>query len=545
MDIGFEPQIISDYFKEITKIQHASGKEDLLRYWINEKVNYLKSKYVSDNRGNLELVLYEPDEKDNPGKRNILLRRNGGNTRDGKLPIILQAHMDMVTVPSQDIFPLQLEERLDAGGTRTWLKAIGTTLGADDGIGVATIFAVLEEETLKDVPLECLFTVQEETDMGGARNFDLNLLSGKQYINLDAEDLKLVIYGSAGGCGTQLKRPVEFNRDLTGYKGYTISVSGLKSGHSGVDINKGRQNALKIIANLLARLNQRLNQFEFKESSDGDAGINSYELLLVNIERTDEVISNKIPAGARAMIAIPSKQAENFEEDANTLFDLIKKQSQPVEDTFTYSVTPASEIFTPSLTKVSTDSLILLLNALPHGVIGMMPSNPLLVETSTNLYDVKIKEGMAVIRTSNRSSNINSLDFFNKVQLNIGNCYDFEGQINLDAYPAWEPSEQSKLLKVAKKIYTEKYQGESEATVVHAGLECGWISQKSEGKIECISIGPTIQNPHTFNERLLITEHNIHSVASFYDCVISIITQLTDLKEGFQKTEPLEVGSRQ
>lgn len=530
MDNNFEPKIISDYFTEITTMQHGSGKEDPIRNWVKGKADGLKKKY-SDNRSNIDIVFYdekatdptqEQEETSYPGQRVILLRRKGANEYLDKKPVILQAHLDMVTVPSNNIFPLKLQK--DEKDGYTWLDTNGgTTLGADDGIGVSVILSLLEEEKLMDVPLECLFTVQEETNMGGAKNFDISLLTGSKYINVDAEDLKVIIYGSAGGSTTSYKGKVEYNTDLSGYKTYFMSVYNLKSGHSGIDIGKGRQNAIKIITDILVRLNKRLN----KISEEGS--INSYDILLNSIKRSGEVRSNSIPAAAEAIVSVPSVDAASFLKDVKELFNSIYNENKPVEKDLYIGVVEYdkkwSDKESKAMTDATSDSVLMLLNLLPHGVIKMIPSNPSLVETSTNLYDVEISEdGIISINSSNRSSNKNSLERLNNIQSNIANCFGFTAEVNINSYPAWQPDESSELLKIAKKTYEDLYGDEAETTVVHAGLECGWIAERSNGRIDCISIGPTIQNPHTCNERLQLKDkNNNNTIQSFYDTIIDII----------------------
>ncbi|MDD3653476.1 MAG: M20/M25/M40 family metallo-hydrolase [Desulfotomaculaceae bacterium] len=520
-DIFFTPKIISDYFIELTQKAHPSGGEDPLRQWVIKKVSAIQNKYT-DNRGKVQVKFYHPEAKE-PDERIIFLQRKGANLYADKLPVILQAHLDMVAVPGEKIFPLKLDKYTE--NNITWLRALkdlahpekgGTTLGADDGIGVATILSVLEEETLQDMPLECLFTVQEETDMASARNFDVNLLTGSKFINLDAADLKVIIYGSAGGCASVYKRKVACRESMESSQIFRISVSGLKSGHSGADINKGRQNAIKIITDILVRLNGRINRI------DAAGRINSYDLLLHTINRTDRVVQNSIPAEAQAVVSVPVAQADNFVEDINKLLDLTRAANMPVEDQFSASVRVADSKELP-MTAACTDSVLLLLKQLPHGVISMIPARPGLVETSTNLFDVVICDGELQIRSFNRSSNIEALSCLNNIQMNMARCFGFEPTINIDHFPLWQPDDSSELLKIAKSVYQKIYGPEAEATVIHAGLECGWIIERCGTKVECISIGPTIQDLHSENERLQLEDNGINTIESYYHAVLKII----------------------
>lgn len=522
--VNFEPEILSNYFNQITEYRHTSGKEDEIRSWVISSVHSIIAKYPEDNRKNISIVEYNPYETEdkaiNPGLRNILLRRGGSSRFSGMSPVILQAHMDMVTVPSDDIFPLNLREYDD--GINKWLSADNTTLGADDGIGVAAILSVLEDEDLKDIPVECLFTVQEETDMGGAYNFDIKLFTGEKYINLDAEDLNVITFGSAGGCSSKYTSKIcystEAPKELQAFK---LTVEKLKSGHSGVDINKYRLNAIKVIYEVLARLDNRLNNV------GSDKSISCYDIRINDIKRSDIVKTNSIPASCTAVVSVPSERADDFCRDVNALLNTIKQRSQPVEDTFKWIVEKLSDSENlKSMSRAFTDSLLNLLNQLPNGVIKMIDQNPGIVETSSNLYDILITGDEIAVFSSNRSSNDNSLDCLNNIQKNIGICHGFSTETDIDRYPAWQPNYDSSLLAIADAVYKKKFKASAQKNVIHAALECSWIidKYKSFGKnVDCISIGPTIQNPHTENERLLLERGGKPMVTLHYEALKEII----------------------
>lgn len=531
----FLPKTVNDYFVEITGVSHPSCLENPIREWLVEKVDAIRAKF-RDNRKTVQIIFYKPGEPQTPcrdqtgpgdkeraGDRVIVLRRKGAGLHVGKAPVILQAHMDMVCVPDNDIAPLQLEIEKEVNSQWLTAKSVDgrpSTLGADDGIGVATILGVLEDEALSDYPIECLFTVQEEVDMGGARYVDPKLLTGTKYVNLDNEDLTMIIYGSAGGGETRLDGEVSY-MEISGYAAFKISIEGLRSGHSGVDINKGRLNAIKALSDILHRLNNRLRSFE-----PGN-GINSYGLLLNHITREDAVRANSIPAAASALVCVKKERAADFKEDVRKLFEILKTENQPVEKEFTAQINEADPL-SRAMTESSTDSLILLLNRLPHGGFKMIPSTPLLVETSSNLYNVAVDNTKVRIQSSNRSSNTATLTCLKDIQKNLGRALGYTVTRDIDAYPTWEPNEASSLLKLAKAVYQEQYGKDGyEATVVHAGLECGWIVEKKEGKIDCISIGPTIQNPHTKDERLeILDREGAPTVQQFYDAVVKIVTRI-------------------
>jgi len=376
----------------------------------------------------------------------------------------------------------------------------GTTLGADNGIGVATILAILEDKKLKDYPIECLFTVQEETDMLGAEYFDKNLLEGRTYINLDSDDVKTIIYGSAGGCGVQYEENVTLSPIPVGFVILELSISGICGGHSRIHINSGRLNAIKVLTEIRIRLNNRLTDLDI----EGD-GIKNYDLCIISLQRDEDPILNKIPSCASAIIVLSGDKVE-FERDFKAYCEALKVQFQP-EEKLCYGVQEIN-CTQNSLNETSTDVLLCLLRQIPHGVIRMIPTIPNLVETSSNLANivVKPKEGSfvnstVIIKVSNRSSDLDSMNALIQIQEIIGKLFKYTVETS-DPYSAWTPNDNSVLLKKAIDVYKKIYGDESKTTVVHAGLECSYIVKKYDGAIDCISIGPTIVNSHTGGERL-------------------------------------------
>ncbi len=518
LDDSFEPKNVHDIFMDITKLSHPSkdpshsGDENPLRSYI---VDFAR-------KNNVEVAFYKEDATE-PGERVIVLRRKGSGAY--KNFITLQAHTDMVCYPDEKIFPLHVFGYRYKGKDEKWIKAgdekstedpsIGTTLGADDGIGVATILAILLEDNLKKYPLECFFTVQEETNMGGAKDFDPKILKGKKYINLDAEVLKTIIYGSAGGCHVQFSGTVSRTSLPAGYLTLKVELTGLRSGHSGVNINNGRLNAIKALADVLCRLNNRLNNLDIT----GD-GIHSYDLRLVSIKRDEESIMNKIPGRACAEIAVPNWQEPGIVQDFNAYCEAMKIQGQPEEDLI-YKIVPEQDSPSQALDEASTDAVLGLLRLIPHGAIRMIPSNPSLVETSSNLAAIDIDAGNGVIiQSSNRSSNDKSMESLTAMQKSIGDMFGFK--VSFDGfYPSWQPKENSKLLALAKDVYKKLYNEDFKATVIHAGLECSYIAEKYGERMECISIEPTIDNPHMGGERLQAS-----TVHNFYEAVVELIERI-------------------
>ena len=521
----FGPKAVYDHFMAITKLSHPSRDEAHPEKGDENPVREYVAK-CAEKIDNVQTFFYEADATD-AGKRIIVLRRRGSGNYSKAPYVTLQAHMDMVCFPKNDIFPLKVFD-YDIKGEK-WIKAgdkasisepnKGTTLGADDGIGVATALAILADEKLKNYPIECLFTVQEENNMGGAKGFSESLLVGRNYINLDAEDLPIIIYGSAGGCDVSYKGTVERSGIEDKFVALKISIYGLCGGHSGININKGRLNAIKALTETLIRLNERITNQNVAEN-----GIASYDLRLVSMKRDEEPKPNSIPSSASAIIVIPQGKKDNFKKDFETFCNALKAQYQPVESGFDSDVVDATESG-QALDKISTDALLCLLWQIPHGVIRMIPEkeNVKLVETSTNLADIRIDGNKVAVTSSNRSSNDASMIALKNIQRSVGDCFSYN-LIYSDGYPSWQPNERSELLAKAKDVYQSIYGSDYHATVIHAGLECSYIVQKYRNdseKMDCISIGPTIVDPHGGGERL-----NASTVEQFYKAVTQIIDKI-------------------
>lgn len=517
-DVFFEPAEVCNRFLSITQRSHPSGDENPVREYVFSQAQEIP---------NVKVVFYDP-QATAPGKRVIVLQRPGSGVYARHTPVILQAHMDMVTNPEDMAFPLNVipdtKPPLKPG---KWIKATekggrDSTLGADDGLGVATALALLVDKNLQDYPLECLFTVQEETDMGGAQNFDLKLLTGQQLLNLDAEVLPQIIFGSAGGSATEYSGKISRKSIPTGYTTLQLSISGLRGGHSGVDVNKGRLNAIKVMGQVLTRLDKRITALDISGQ-----GIASYDLLINDIQRCDVKKSNAIPAYVQAFITLPSDKVSAFTTDFNALCTTLKDQNLPEEDGFQWEAKAANTTLLP-LDEASTDNVLCLLQQLPSGVISMIPSVPGVVETSSNLYAIALTDTTITLNSSNRSSREDSLKALNTIQANIGTIFQFNVTTGIDSYPSWQPNPESNVLQIAKTVYEKMYGDKADATVIHAGLECGTIYDryKSQLQIEmdCISIGPSIKDPHSPNESMEIQdETGQQTVQQFYDAVANIL----------------------
>ncbi len=425
---------------------------------------------------------------------NVLIRKKATPGKENLKTIILQNHMDMVceknsgTEHNFDTDPIipRVEGK--------WVKANGTTLGADNGIGIAAALAILETKEFTHGPIECLFTVDEETGLTGAFGLKEDFLSGKILLNLDSEDEGEIFIGCAGGKDSVMKLPVTWENTPADYSGFTIEVSGLQGGHSGDDIHKGRGNSNKILNRLLWNtyyLNIRIHRFD---------GGN---------------LRNAIPREAVADIAVPAASVEEFLNKAQGIIKEMKAELQHTDEGLSVIITPAQK---PDhvLSKDSQNRLLWSLYACPHGVIAMSPVITGLVETSTNLASVRTQADSIIITTSQRSS-IESAK--NDIATMVGNTFRLAGASveHGDGYPGWTPNPGSEILEITRKAYVKLFNTEPQVKAIHAGLECGLIGEKYPG-MDMVSFGPTIKGAHSPDERIEIT-----TVQKFWDLLLEVL----------------------
>jgi len=520
-EIVFDPQNVADWFAEIMKLPHESAKEDPLRAalytWLTDPAHGIGL--------SPENVFYDATATD-PGKRVLYAFRPGSK---GQQPIVLQVHLDMVVVTDpQGVDPFPLQPFYEDEG---WLEARAngrpdtkSSLGADDGIGIAIALALLQDSELKDYPIECLFTVQEETDMAGAQFFDTGLLKGRTFINVDSEEAGIITYGSAGGFKTKYEGAIARAAMSPAPAFVKVLLGGLRGGHSGVDIAKGRPNALKLLVDGLCRMNDRISDYTLPSGTLPQ----SYDFRLVSLARTDVIKSNAIPTEAAAILAVAIDDAipllKSFEEWFNALQILYGTSEQNMRIELTVTETPSDE----PLTADATDNLLCFLRLVPQGVLGLIPGyDPAVVETSSNFFDVSLDGATVRANTFSRTSNaalLGAVEDHEHTPLmdmfrSLGAMYGLTVTTALEWSPAWPPNQDSPLLATAEKIYSKAYP-EYQTSVIHAGLECGWVASRYDD-MDCISIGPTYENGHTVDERLDTT-----SVAGFYGAIKGVMLAL-------------------
>ncbi|MHC1707944.1 MAG: aminoacyl-histidine dipeptidase [Bacteroidales bacterium] len=475
--LSLHPRRIWNYFYEICQIPRPSKKEQKI-------IDYL---VTFGKKFNLETHVDELG--------NVLIRKNATPGKENLKTVILQNHMDMVceknsgTVHDFDKDPIipKIEGQ--------WVKATGTTLGADNGIGIAAALAILEAKEFIHGPLECLFTVDEETGLTGAFGLKEDFLKGKILLNLDSEDEGEIFIGCAGGKDSVIKLPVSREPLPADFSAFKIEVSGLQGGHSGDDIHKGRGNSNKILNRLLWNLEQimdiRISHFE---------GGN---------------LRNAIAREAFAEIAVPASHAGELMQKANPCINEMKAELQHTDNGLSITITP-SEKPQKVLSRNSQSQLLWSLYACPHGVIAMSPVIAGLVETSTNLASVRMKEDHILITTSQRSS-IESAK--HDIANMVANTFRLAGATveHGDGYPGWTPNPNSEILEISRKAYLKLFSTEPQVKAIHAGLECGLIGEKYPG-MDMVSFGPTIKGAHSPDERI-----EIITVQKFWDLLLEVL----------------------
>jgi len=457
------PQRLWEIFEEICQIPRPSGKEEKILQYLVEFARKHQLDYAQDETGNL------------------VIRKAARPGFEDLQTVVLQSHVDMVceknTGTLHDFDRDPIKPRVEDG----WVKAIGTTLGADDGIGVAAQLAILESDDIDHGPIECLFTVEEETGLAGASGLREDFMKGRILLNLDSEDDGELFIGCAGGIDTTAEFTYNSADAPADHVAYKVSVTGLQGGHSGDDINKGRGNAIKILNRLLWHAWQK-NGLWLGEIQGGN-------------------LRNAIPREAYALICISETSTGAFLEHIGVLSDLIRKEFKKTEPMLEITVAGASM---PSQF-IDADTCSRLLNALyacPHGVFSMSADMENLVETSTNLASVSMHSNKIIVGTSQRSSvESGRTDIANMVKgvFLLAGAKVKRG----DGYPGWKPNPDSPILAVMKQAYADLFGEQPRVLAIHAGLECGLIGEKYPG-MDMISYGPTIKGAHSPDERIRI-----------------------------------------
>ncbi len=474
--LSIEPKLLWKNFRELTLIPHPSKHEEQITEFLLQFGKQHAHEAFRDEAGN------------------VIFRKNATPGMENRKGIILQAHCDMVPQANADKQHNFLTDPITTIVKDGYVMADGTTLGADDGIGVAAIMSVFEDETIAHGPIEALITVDEETGLTGAVNLKSGMLEGKTLINLDSEEHGIFYIGCAGGVNVNIGLPIEYEEPNEKLNYYRLSALGFLGGHSGCDIHKNRPNASKI---LFRFLDYCLPYLDFYMGDFGGGNMH-----------------NAIPREAFAEIAIPDYDDGDIDELIEEFNEIIQSEYGNSDPDGRIEIKECEEFRCCS--EKSWFDVHSLINTLPSGVFAMSADIPGLVETSNNLSVVKVENGILKIQCLLRSSVQTQSDYLKRIIETLSTKCDanveFEGE-----YPGWKPNPNSEILEISKKVFNDNFGQEPQVTAIHAGLECGMIIDKYPG-MDAISIGPDMSGVHTPTEKI-----EIESCGKFMQLLADII----------------------
>ncbi len=477
-----KPQSLWHFFEDICNIPHPSKKEEKIISYVKSFGEELQLETIVDHAGN------------------ILIRKAATPGYENRKTVVLQSHLDMVPQKNNDTEHDFEKDPIKVFVDQDWVKANGTTLGADNGIGVAAAMAVLKSTDIEHGPIECLFTIDEETGMTGAFALKEGLLKGDILINLDSEDEGELYIGCAGGIDTTAYFDFTTTSTVGALHAFEIQVKGLKGGHSGLDIHLGRGNANKIMNRILWHAHKEM------------------QLQLAHIEGGS--LRNAIPREAAAKVVLPMENKERFERFIEESLIDIKNELKNVEPDLViniHEIPLPDEVINPEVTSRLLNGIY----GCPNGVIRMVDDMPGVVETSTNLAIIKSASNKIEVSSLQRSSvDSAKTDLCNMIH----SVFEMAGAKveHSGSYPGWKPNASSPILQTMKQVYNEKFGKTPEVKVIHAGLECGILGGVYPN-LDMISFGPTIRNPHSPDEKV-----NIKTVGLFWDFLVATLESIPD-----------------
>jgi len=480
--LKLQPAIVWQYFKEILEIPRPSKKE--------EKVVAYLLKFGKEQ--NLETV------QDEIG--NVLIRKPATKGMENVKSVVLQSHIDMVCEKNSDKVHDFDNDPIESIIDGEWVTANDTTLGADDGIGVAAQLAILASEDIEHGPIECLFTIDEETGLTGAFGLKPGFLQSTILLNLDSEDEGELFVGCAGGQDTQAWLPFDYEETPEGFIAFKIMVSGLKGGHSGDEINKGHANANKILNRFLwckkDELKMKLSSFDGGNLRNAIAR-EAYAIVLVPVSSELGIIES----------------LEEFKIMSQAEFSITEPR---MEITIEKALIPETVIDNESF-----DEFVNAVYACPHGVIAMSQSIENFVETSTNLASVKFLDDEILVTTSQRSSVESEKHDITNMVVSVFKLAGARTVIS-DGYPGWAPNPNSEIVDITVKSYKKLFTTEPAVLAIHAGLECGLIGDKYP-EMDMISFGPTIKRAHSPEEKI-----EISTVTKFWNLTLDVLKNIPE-----------------
>lgn len=480
-----QPAAVFSIFDEITKVPRPSKKEGKIRQYLLDFASKHGIDVKTDAIGNVVMTKpATPGHEDAP-------------------TLIMQAHMDMVCESNDKNFDFD-NNPITTVVDGDWLRADGTTLGADNGIGMAAALAALTDDKLVHGKLEALFTVDEETGLTGANNLGDGMITGSMLVNLDSEDDAEIFVGCAGGVDTTCT--FDYNRSYApgDYLYFKVSIEKGQGGHSGGDIHLGRANSNKLLARFLFSLTLE-HEVSVSEIDGGN-------------------LRNAIPRAAHCVFGVHTKHKENVITRLNDFIADVKNEYGDIEPTLEIKI---ETVDTPDFTidAVTSLNLIRALYSAPHGVISMSRDLEGLVETSTNLASVKMLPDCKILVTTSQRSSVESRKW--DIARQVEALFDLAGAkvTHGDGYPGWAPNLQSPLMAIARDAYKELYGITPAIKAIHAGLECGLFREKYP-YLDMVSFGPTLQGVHSPSERMYIP-----AVERFWEQLKLTITKVADLKK--------------
>ena len=469
------------FFKEMNKIPRGSGNEKEISDWL---VKFAKER-------NLEVIQDEA--------LNVIIKKPASKGYEDAPTVILQGHMDMVCEKNQGTAHDFTKDPIDFIIDGDFIKANGTTLGADNGIAVAFALAILDSNEIKHPALEVLITTEEETGMGGALALNPEHLKGRMLINIDSEEEGVLLVSCAGGVRGRLSVPVEYEAANGNFKALAIKVRGLKGGHSGMEINKERGNSNKMMGRFLIDLNSVV---DFKLASlNGGAKMNA------------------IPREADAIVLVKEEDIAKVEAKIEEWYKIFKNELQGIDDNLTLTceaIDGEYKVFSDESKQKTLRAVFMI----PNGVQTMSMSVPGLVQSSTNLGVVTTTDSSVEMDNAIRSS-VASLKKSIKDQM-IVLAEILGASIELESdYPEWAYKADSKIREIFMKVYKDTFGKEAEISAIHAGLECGLIGDKFNGELDQISFGPNMFDVHTPNEKV-----SISSVERMYEYLLNVLAEI-------------------
>jgi dipeptidase D len=478
---ALKPEPLWRHFDQILSIPRGSKEEDLIREHVITVAQHNDLDYATDDAGN------------------VVVRKPASAGR-AKAPVtILQSHLDMVNEKNSDVDHDFSTDPIEPKREGAYLTAQGTTLGSDNGIGVAAMLALMEADDVAHGPLELLFTIDEETGLTGASSLDASLLTGRRLLNLDSEEEGALYVGCAGGADSTLTLPLDAEPTVKDGVTTEVTLHGLKGGHSGIDIILQRGNAVQLLARMLYAVGRQV------------------PLRLSGIEGGNK--HNAIPREATASVVISKDDHARLEELLSAEFEAVSTElahAEPHMGIEAANVSTSDTVWTAE----TSDRVLRLLITLPHGVLAMSYDISGLVETSTNLATVVVRDAALVIGMSSRSSTATALSALRqriRAMGELAGASVSEG----NGYPGWKPNLDSEVLKVLQKVHAERMGNDPEIKAIHAGLECGIIGEKVPG-MDMISFGPQIEFPHSPDERV-----HIESVGRFNELLGATLDRLS------------------